>query len=191
MKGDQRMLTLNIPGIEQWDESKQEFVYTEGVTLELEHSLVSLSKWESIWEKPFLSPDPKTTEETLSYIEAMTLTRDFPKDVFQRLSAEDYQRINAYIESKMTATWITEKKDAPGASKRREIITAEIIYFWMSSHDIAKEFETWHLNRLITLIKVANEKSKPPEKNKKLTKNDLASRQAENARRQAMLNNQG
>jgi len=180
------MLTLNIPGIEQWDESKQEFVYTDSATLELEHSLVSLSKWESIWEKPFLSPDPKTTEETLSYIEAMTLTVDVPPDVFQRLSAEDYQKVNDYIESKMTATWFAEKKEAPGASRRKEIITAEIIYFWMSSHDIAKEFETWHLNRLITLIKVANEKSKQPEKSKAPTKSDLASRQALNAQRQAM-----
>jgi hypothetical protein len=185
------MLTLNIPGIEQWDESKQEFVYTEGVTLELEHSLVSLSKWESIWEKPFLSPDPKTTEETLSYIEAMILTPDFSPDVLERLSAEEYQKINDYIESKMTATWFADKKEAPGANKRREIITAEIIYFWMSSHDIDKAFETWHLNRLITMIRVANEKSKPPEKNKSLTKNDLASRQALNAQRQAMYNTQG
>ena len=185
------MLTLNIPGIEQWDESKQEFVYTEAVTLELEHSLVSLSKWESIWEKPFLSPDPKTTEETLSYVEAMCLTPNPPQDVVQRLSAADFKKINDYIESRMSATWFNEKKNTPGTPARREIVTAEIIYFWMSAHDIDKEFETWHLNRLITLIKVANEKNKPAEKNKTPTKSDLASRRALNEQRQALYGTQG
>lgn len=185
------MLTLNIPGIEQWDEVKQEFVYTEAATLELEHSLVSLSKWEEIWEKPFLSPEPHSTEETYSYVECMSLTPHITSEVVERLTVDDFQKINKYIEAKHTATWFAEKKDPPGAPKRKEIVTAEVIYFWMNTHQIDKAFETWHLNRLITLIKVANEKNKAPEKNKPLTKSDMASRRALNEQRQAMLKAQG
>lgn len=154
------MLTLQLPEIELFDEANSKFVTAEAVTLQLEHSLVSLSRWESKWEKPFLSDEKKTTEETYGYISAMGLDGEIPMDHITRLSQEQFDQINAYIESKMTATWF---KEAPGG-RNYEVITAEIIYYWMIALNIPESYDTWHLNKLFTLIKVVNEKNKPPKK---------------------------
>jgi hypothetical protein len=165
------MLTLTIPAVEMFDEVSQEFLYSDEIVLELEHSLVSLSKWETTWEKPFLGPDPKTPEETIGYIVAMTLTPNVPPEVYQRLNNSHLTQVNEYIESKMSATWFTEH--AP-QKKTREIITSELIYYWMVALTIPFECETWHLNRLFTLIKVANQKNQPP---KKMNPRDAAAQQ--------------
>lgn len=155
------MLTVTIQGSEFFDEDKELFIYAEPTTLELEHSLVSLSKWESLWEKPFLSPDKKTTEETLSYIQMMSLAPNTPAEVFLSLSDENLTIINAYIAANMTATWFSEAPGGPPTPKHPEVITAEIIYYWMATFQIPFECEKWHLNRLITLVKVCNEKNAP------------------------------
>lgn len=179
------MLKLYILGTEFLDESNNELVTTEDVVLELEHSLVSLSKWESTWEKPFLGPDKKTIEETIGYIEAMTLTPDVPPETFLRLNNAHFEQVNKYIESKMTATWFSDK---PGPASR-EIVTAELIYYWMVSLNIPFECENWHLNRLFTLIKVCNQKNSPP---KKMSRRELAERnRALNAQRKAQLKSKG
>lgn len=185
------MLKLTIPGIENWDSAKQEFVYSDAVELELEHSLVSLSKWEAQWEKPFLSPDPKTTEETVSYIRIMTLTPDIPPEVYQRLSNDNIIQVNNYLEAKMTATWFNERGRKPGSPKK-EIVTAEIIYHWMLAFNIPFDREHWHLNRLITLIKVTNEKNAPADKGQKMSPKEIAQRNRElNAKRQAAYGTSG
>jgi hypothetical protein len=179
------VLKLYILGTEFLDESNSELVTTEDVVLELEHSLVSLSKWESTWEKPFLGPDKKTIEETIGYIKAMTLTPDVPPETFLRLNNAHFEQVNKYIESKMTATWFSDKP-SPAS---REIVTAELIYYWMVSLNIPFECENWHLNRLFTLIKVCNQKNSPP---KKMSRRELAERnRALNAQRKAQLKSKG
>lgn len=182
------MLIITVKGLEYFDDETQEFVSSEDVVLELEHSLVSLSKWESFWEKPFLSPDEKTTEETYSYVRMMTLTPDVPVDVFSRLSSDNLDAVNRYINAKMTATWFS---DPPATSKgrQREIITSEIIYYWMISLNIPFECQYWHFNRLYTLIRVCNNKNAPPKKMGR--KEMLEQRRRLNEQRKAQLNTRG
>ena len=180
------MLQITIPAVEQWDERAQEFVYSKEQTLQLEHSLVSLSKWESKWHKPFLSKTEKTTEETIDYIRCMTLTQNVKPEVYSNLSAENILQVNAYIEDPMTATTFSEDKDG---KKNREIVTAELIYYWMISFNIPVKFEKWHLNRLLTLIRVCNVKNSPPKKQNK--RDMMAKRTALNAERRAQLHSKG
>lgn len=180
------MLQLTIPAREYWDERTQEFVNTREYSLELEHSLVSLSKWESKWHKAFLSKTPKTHEETLDYIRCMTLTPDVPPEVYNNLSRENVKMINEYIDDPMTATYISNEKQSKG---RGETITAELIYYWMIALNIPFECQYWHLNRLIMLVRVCNVKNSPP---KKMSKRDIASRNAAlNAARRQQLNTKG
>jgi hypothetical protein len=157
------MLTITIPGEEFWDDEKERFFTVNDTTLEMEHSLVSLSKWEAKWEKPFLGSGEKTPEQILDYIKFMTLTPNIPPEVFLKLQTHHYEQINAYIDAKMSATWFNESIAKPGP-KRREVITAEIIYYWMDSFGIDLEWENRHLSRLFTMIKVHNEKNQPEKK---------------------------
>lgn len=180
------MLTIVVEGTEMFDDSKQEFVTEGDVTLELEHSLVSLSKWESIYEKPFLGTNEKTNEELIGYIKAMVLNPKIPVEVFSRLSEDNINEINDYIDAKMTATWFSE---APGAPQSRDIITAEVIYYWMITFQIPFECENWHLNRLFTLIRVCNIKQAKP---KKMSRAEMAARNRTlNAQRREQLGSKG
>ena len=181
------MLQLTIPiSPEGWDEEKGEFVEPRTVTLELEHSLVSLSKWESKWCKAFLSKDEKSPEEILDYIKCMTITPDVDPDVYSHLTRENFTQVNQYIEAPMTATYFHDDKSGKGG---REIITSELIYYWLIALQINWECQYWHLNRLITLIRVCNVKNAPP---KKMSKRDIMSRNASlNAARRKQLNTKG
>lgn len=179
------MLTITIPAVEMWDEKEEQFVYSPETTLELEHSLVSLSKWESKWQKPFLSGKEKTEEEVLDYIKCMTLTPNVSPIIYDHLSEDNITDINHYIDAPMTATTFSDRNNKPS----REIITAELIYYWMITANIPFKCEEWHLNRLLTLIKVCGIKNSPP---KKMSKREIMSRNASiNAARKKQLNTRG
>jgi len=180
------VLVLNVPATEMFDDSKNEFVSGDAIKLRLEHSLVSVSKWESEYERAFLDNQAKTTEETLSYIRMMCLDDETPPEVFHRLPGECLDAVNKYINATMTATTF---KELPSARGPREIITAEIIYYWMITHNIPFECQHWHLNRLLTLVKVCNRKNAPQQKMSK--KDMLAQRRDLNAQRRAKLGTRG
>lgn len=181
------MLRLVVPiSPEGWDEEKEEFVEARTQILQLEHSLISLSKWESKWCKPFLSTSQKTPEEILDYIKHMTLTPNVDPVVYDRLTTENFKQIDEYINAPMTAT--TFSKERNGGSNK-EVVTAELIYYWMIALQIPFECQKWHLNKLLTLVRVCNIKNQPP---KKMSKRDLMSRNAKlNAARRQQLNTKG
>ena len=164
------MLQITIPPGEMWDEMRNEFVTTKGQTLTLEHSLVSLSKWESKWHKPFLSKEPKTQIETIDYIKCMTLTQNVDPNIYQFITRDNINEINSYIDNPMTATTFSDRENK---KPNRSIITAEIIYYWMIALNVPMECQKWHLNRLLTLIKVCDIKNQP---DKKMSRNEVLSR---------------
>ena len=164
------MLAITVLGAEQFNEETQEFFTKDDVVLNLEHSLVSLSKWEAIWEVPFLTKDERTPEQLYSYVECMCLHPVSSPDVFFRLSPENLEEINRYLDSKQSATTITDiNKGGPS----REVITSELIYYWMVAFNIPFECEAWHLNRLFSLIKICNIKNSKPQK---MSRSEMAQR---------------
>ena len=180
------MLRITIPSVEMYDDSKNEYIYTKEQTLQLEHSLVSLSKWESKWCKPFLTKEAKTIEETIDYVKCMTLTQNVDPSVYNYLTNENLAEISAYIEAPMTATTFSDNKQD---GRSREQVTAELVYYWMVALNIPFECQKWHLNRLLTLIRVCNIKNQPP---KKMSRRELASRNAAlNEARKKQLNTRG
>lgn len=180
------MLQITIPSRELWDEVKNEFITTKEQVLQLEHSLVSVSKWEAKWCKTFLSKKEKTNEETIDYIKCMTITQNVNPEVYKYLSTENIDQIQEYISSPMTATWFS---DGNSGSTNREQVTSELIYYWMIAYNIPFECQKWHLNRLMTLIRVCDIKNKPA---KKMSKGELMARNASlNAARRKQLNSRG
>jgi len=187
------MLLIELPEREWYDEVKEEFVTTKKESFQIEHSLVSLSKWESKWCKPFLSKDPKdekSEEEILDYVRCMTITQNVNPNVYLGLPSEISLKIERYINLPMTATWFSDGKgplgNKPGS---REVITAEVIYYWMIAQNIPMECQKWHLNKLLTLIRVCNIKNAPPKKQNR--REMFANRTAINQARRAQYNTKG
>lgn len=180
------MLTIHVPERELFDDEKQEFITTESVALKLEHSLVSIARWESKWELSFLNTKEKTDEQMASYIESMIISPEDTSGIVDRLTAEDISAINTYINASYTAT--TFKQDA-NSKKNSEVITAELIYYWMIALNIPFECQHWHINRLITLVRVCNLKNQPPKK--RSTSEIAASRARLNAERRAQMGSRG
>lgn len=180
------MLTICVPASELWDDEKQEFISIKSQELRLEHSLVSLSKWEAKWQKPFLAKNGITPEEMLDYVRCMTLTQNVSPLVYLHLSAENIKQINEYIDSPQTATTFHNLNNRGGSG---ETITSELIYYWMVSLQIPFECEKWHLNRLLTLIKVCSVKNEPA---KKMSQKAIRSQNsALNAARRKQLRSKG
>lgn len=179
-------ISIVVPAAELFDSKTGEFIETREATLNLEHSLISISKWESKWHKPYLSTEQKTKEEALDYIRCMTLNGGVDPNVYKVLTTKNVDEISAYINDPMTATTI--KKDNRKTS--REIITSEIIYYWMTELNIPFDpCQKWHLSRLLMLIEVCSIKKTPP---KKMSKADaLKQNHALNAARRARFHSRG
>ncbi len=178
------MLHITIPASEMWDGN--EFTSYKEQHLQLEHSLVSLSKWESKWHKAFLSKNDKTDEEMLDYIKCMTITQNVDPETYLRLTVDNVREIHDYINSPMTATTFSNDKSGKGG---REIVTSELVYYWMIALNIPFECQKWHLNRLLTLIRICELKNNPP---KKRSKRDIMSNNAAlNAARRKQFNTRG
>jgi len=180
------MLKITVGSTEMFDEEKQAFTSQGGVELTLEHSLASVSKWEQIFEKPFLSNESKDEQEILAYVKCMVVGDIPPGDFLQDLDADNFEAINEYMNRKMTATWFSEKG---GRGRSSEVITSELIYYWMTALGIPFECEHWHLNRLMTLIRIANAKQQKP---KPMSKAEIARHNRElNEQRKARLGTKG
>lgn len=180
------MLQITIPATEQWDENTQEFIYTAERTLQLEHSLISISKWESKWNKPFISKEEKTEEETIDYIKCMTLSQNVDPSVYNFIPNDIRKEIKKYIDAPMTATHFRDVKNGKTSSEQT---TSELIYYWMISFNIPFKCEKWHLNRLLTLINVCERKNQSP---KKMSQKAIMSQNASlNAARKRRLNTRG
>lgn len=181
------MLTIRVPDKELFNDATQEFINVKGRELRMEHSLVSLSKWESKFHKPFLVKENKTRAETIEYIKLMTITQNVDDSVFKAIDHKIIKEVTAYLEDPMTATTFTEQEEKRNIN--REVITAEIIYYWMVTLQIPMECQKWHLNRLLTLINVCNIKNQPK---RKMTKGEIKARnRALNTERRQRLNTTG
>jgi hypothetical protein len=176
------MLEIQVILGENYDETANKFTAESSVNVCLEHSLVSVSKWESVWEVPFLSDKDKTQKQTLSYVEMMVLNHDLPPGIFHKLVENHLQEVMDYVKADMTATKVPV---VPGGSQNKDVHTAELIYYWMITLDIPVEFQHWHLNRLLTLIKVINFKNTPAAKMSPKDRREL------NRARRAKLNTTG
>ena len=179
------MLQLVVPDLETYDESKSEFIIKKGQILQVEHSLVSISKWESNWNKPFLSDKPKTIEETVDYIRCMTITQNVLSYIYGQITNDNINQVSKYIALPMTATWFNHEDNTPS----KEIITSEIIYYSMIAYNIPFECQKWHLNRLLTLIRVCKKKNDKP---RKMSKAEIVNRNRElNNKRRQQSNSKG
>ena len=158
------MFELTIGATEHFNQETSEFEMLNGVTIELEHSLFALSKWESKFEIPFLNNDNLTDEQMMYYIQCMTITKNVDPKLYGSLSEANIITVNEYLNKKHTATWFSEHGNGPGRRTSNEIVTSELIYFWLTACQIPFECEHWNLKRLLTLIQVCNEKNKPQKK---------------------------
>ena len=180
------MKTIIIPGSEYYDEVNEKFITLKETKLVLEHSLVSISKWESKWKKPFIQGE-RTIEELKDYIRCMTLTQNVDPEVYKFIPVDILNDVVAYMNDPMTATWFNDH--ATPQKKNGEVITSELVYYWMTAMNIPMECQKWHFNRLMTLIRIAGEKNQPP---KKMSKGDiLRQNKSLNAMRRAKARSRG
>ena len=181
------MLQIRVPGKESWNEKTEEFVYGPDTIISLEHSLISISKWESKWHKPFLSNKKPSNDELFDYIKCMTITPNIDEEVYSRLTSENVDKILKYINDPMTATTITER--GTGRHRSSEIVTSELIYYWMVAMQIPFECQKWHINRLMMLIRICGIKNQPDKKMSK--RSTMQQNAALNAARRQKLHSRG
>lgn len=183
------MLEIIVPEREYFDQLKGEFMYSKQYKLVLEHSLISISKWESKWKKPFLSAEAKSREETLDYIKCMSVSNIPDYANLESIPNNLIREISEYIDDTMTATWFNNDKNRSPRGGKGQVITSELIYYWMIAYDVPFECQKWHLNRLLTLIRICEIKNAPSKKMKK--KDIYAQNRALNAARRNSLGTKG
>lgn len=180
------MLQITIPDSEFYDEEKQEFKYIKGKTLTLEYSLVSISKWESKWKVPFVESKNRTVEEMQDFIRCMTITQNVDPMLYKSIDITTINKVIDYMDDPMTATTFSNNGQQ---SKKKEIITSELVYYWMTALQIPFECQKWNFNRLMVLIRIASEKNAPP---KKMSKSEITRQnKALNAQRRAKYKTRG
>ena len=150
------MLRIIVPGSEYYDEEKNEFIYRKDQELQMEHSLISISKWEAKWKIAYNKDRKKSPEEILDYFRCMTINRVDP-DVYERLTEQNINDIISYMNDPMTACYF----DNDNSSKSKDVMTSEMIYYYMIVLGIPFECEKWHFNKLLALIEVCSIKNKP------------------------------
>ena len=188
-------LKIKTKEVQLWNEATQEFEYKTipGRTIVLEHSLVSLSKWEAKYKRPFIDSE-KTNEETLDYVKMMTITQNVPDDTYKYLDTDEIKKINDYIIDPMTATKFSYNSQA-GSSPKKDTskVTSELIYYWMTLYNIPESYQKWHLNRLLVLLRIARIKSDEQHgKTNKMSRSDIiAQNRAINAQRRLKLGSNG
>lgn len=184
------MFVLNIKEKVLWNEKDQEFVTISPYTIKIEHSLLSIRKWESKWHKPFMTQTQKTQAEQKDYVRCMTIGYELPEEVYATLDAQEMNEVFTYMNEPMTATWFSENDQKQAKSKMgSETVTYEIVYYWMSKLNIPYDCEKWHINSLMTLIKVSMLKEQP---SKKMSKRDVMSQnRALNEQRKAKMKSKG
>lgn len=185
------MLTLHINKKEIFNEKTQEFEYITPCSICLEHSLVSISKWEAKWHKSFLNTENKTNEELIDYVKCMTTSQHIDSKIYSTLSIDDIKKINLYIGNPMSATTFNDKRPEGAAPKKKDIITSELIYYWLVAYQIPFECQKWHLNRLLTLIKICSIKNTTGKEDKMSKRSILSSNKALNAARRQSYNTKG
>lgn len=184
------------PSIEMWDPAKEEFIKTEEISetkITLEHSLVSISKWESKWKQAFLKKSEKTPEQVIDYIKCMTIDNGIPDNVYEHIPSDEIKRITNYIEDRMTATYINQRPEY-NKKESKDVVTSELIYYWMIANQIPFECERWHLNRLMTLIQICSVKNAAMyggKKNRSKTNSLLKHNTALNNARRAQTGSKG
>lgn len=189
------MLEITIPGSEdEWDSEKEKFVNRKPCTIKLEHSLISISKWEAKWHIPFMEQKQMNNEQLMDYVRCMTLTQNVDPEVYRHLTRENVYAIQDYMLDPMTATWFgNNEQKTQGGFNKKQVVTSELIYYWMIAQNIPVEFERWHISRLLTLIEVCSIKNKEANGgNKKMNKQQILNQNSKiNAARRARLNTKG
>lgn len=186
------MLNLKVPAQEIFNEKTQTFEKSKEFTLTLEHSLVSISKWEAKWHKPFLDDkNKKTNEELMDYIKCMTITQNVDPNIYNLLPQhkELMTQINNYIADTMTATTFASNRSPQVKGRKTQKMTSELIYYWMVNYNIPFDCQKWHINRLLTLIRICNIYG---DSGKKMSKKEIfAQNKSLNALRKSRLGTQG
>lgn len=183
------MLTICLEEGEFYDEAIEEFVIRYACTFNVEHSLISISKWETLHKKPFFSTVEKTDEETISYIKCMTINKNVPDFTYETLPRHVKQQLAEYIQDPATATTFAEGNQLQSARRNREVVTSELIYYWMVVSGIPIECQTWHINRLLALIRIFSIKNS--KQKKRPLREIMAENRALNEARKAEFGSRG